>query len=106
MKLYEIININTEDKKSVLIELMAPYKKSLKTYFENEFNATDLIMMVTSVTNATSYGKIVPANEFIDAVYAWMGPNTGDLENTDSDEYCEYETICANSLPFDKLFNF
>ena len=102
MKLHEIIEINAEDQKSVLIETMLPYKKSLTTYFENEFNTSDLIMMVTSVTNATSYGKIVPAAEFHDAIEAWINEPVN-FEDTDSDNFAEYETICANSLPLEKL---
>jgi hypothetical protein len=104
MKLHEIIEINGEDKKSVLIETMAKYKNSLRVYFEDYFCTKDLILMVTSVTNATSYGKIVPASEFSDAVDAWMSPNIVNLEDIESDEFAEYETICANSMPFDNLF--
>ena len=98
MKLHEIIELNSEDQKSVLIEEMAKYKRSLKTYFEDYFSTSDLILMVTDVSNAAQYGKIVPASEFGEAIDAWLYPEIVDLEDVESDTCAEYETICANSL--------
>jgi len=102
-KLFEIIEINEDDQKSLLIELMVPYKRSLVTYFEDYFCTNDLILMVTSVTNATSYGKIVPASDFYDAVCAYLQVDYIDEEDTESDIFGYYETICANSLPLNNL---
>jgi hypothetical protein len=102
MKLHEIIQTNFEDQKSVLIEKMVPCKKSLKIYFSDYFGTNDLILMVTSVTNATTYGKIVTGSDFIDAIEAWIGEAIN-YEDTDSDSFIEFETISANSIPFEKL---
>ena len=104
MKLNTIIEVNNNPAECVLIEKMTPYKKSLKVYFEHEFNTSDLIMLVTSVTNTTSYGKIVPANEFHEAVCEWLQVDYIDFEDTESDVFAAYETICANSRMFNELF--
>jgi hypothetical protein len=45
----------------------------------------------------------VPANEFSEAVYAYMGVDYVDEEDTESDDFAQYETINFNSMPLSKL---
>lgn len=96
MKLYEIIEANEKDNISILIELLVPYKKSLFTYYSRWF-CSEPVLMVTMVANAVQYAKIVPANEFAEAISDWMGEPI-DFDDEESDTYSEYETICANSI--------
>ncbi len=104
MKLYEIIEKNDEDTSSVLIESMHPYKKTLKSYYQQKME--DPIMMITSVTNTTAYGKIVPAGKFNEAICAWLEVphivTDEDEEGFDEELFAEWETISANSIPLAK----
>ena len=96
MKLYEIIEImNNQHETSVLTEELFKYKRSLYTYFKDLF-CCEPVLMVTSVTNATQYARIEPSNEFNEAICTWLDDYECDNEN--SENFCEYETICANSL--------
>jgi hypothetical protein len=100
MKLHEILAINSEPTKSVLYELCLPYLKMLKKYHDSMFNE-QTILMVTSVSNAAQYVKIIPASEFSQCVYDFMGVDyvveDKDEEEFDEDIFAEYETICFNS---------
>ena len=106
MKLHEIIEINEDHEKSILIERMIPYKKMLNIFFNRDFTSEPLLM-VTSVFNAAQYGKIVPAGEFMEAVYAYMGvcyvETDEEEEGFDEDKFAEYETICFNSISLKDL---
>lgn len=106
MKLHEIIEINEDHEKSILIELLLPYKKMLNIYFERDFRSEPMLM-VTSISNACQYGKIVPAGEFTDAVYAYMGVGfvveDEDEEGFDEDKFAQYESICFSSIPLNNL---
>jgi len=102
MNLSEIIKSNLNPTDSILIELLIPYKKMLGLYYSDLFGC-EPILMVTSVSNACQYGKIVPSDEFSEAVYEWMGVDYVDEDDTESDDFCEYETICANSQFWSKL---
>lgn len=101
MKLHEIIEINEDHEKSILIESMVPYKKMLNIYFSRDFTSEPMLM-VTNVFNAAQYGKIVPAGEFTEAIYAYMGVDyvieDSEEEGFDEDKFAEYETICFNSI--------
>jgi hypothetical protein len=99
MLLHEIITIfEREPEKSILIELLVPYKKSLLTYYSRLFSCEPLLMVV-SVTNATQYGIIVSANEFSEAIEHHLNGC-----NTDSEERKgERELISFNSIPLSKL---
>jgi hypothetical protein len=105
MKLFEILEYNEHPTKSVLIECMIPYKMSLKTIFKRQFS--DPLIMVTSVTNTSSYGKILNACDLIDGIYAFLEVPYIETDSEspyfDEDLFCEYETICANSISLDKL---
>lgn len=102
MKLHEIIEANESHTDSILIELLIPYKKSLLVYYRDEFMC-EPILMVTDVMNAAQYGKIVSSNAFSEAVCAYMEVDYVDESNIESDEFAQYETICANSIFLEKL---
>lgn len=100
MKLHEIISTNEDLQKSILFEFCQPYLKSLKTYYEKQFNSK-VIVMVTSITNTTCYVKFVSSDDFLESIYDFLGVNyiEEDQNNKDFNEdlFCEYETINANS---------
>lgn len=102
MKLHEIIKANECHTTSILIEEIIKYKRSLLTYYTDLF-CCEPILMVTDVMNACQYGKIVPATDFTEAIYAYMEVPYVDEEDTDSDEFVQYETINFNSMPLSKL---
>ena len=99
LKLYEIIELN-ENHNSLLIELLIPYKRSLYTYYKDNF-CGEPVLMVTSVSNAVQYAKIVPANELTESVIDWIGDP--DCMNEDNENFAEYETICFNSIMLENL---
>lgn len=94
MNLQEVIRVNETPGLSCLIENMLPYKKMLLVYFANYFccKKDDLILVVTSVTNATAYGFITGPNEVIESVQDWCAD---DPENEREDNI---ETILSNSI--------
>ena len=95
-KLHELINIfENEHETAVLWDLVSPYKKQLYVYF-SRFYCSEPILIVTSVTNNSSYCRVVPESDFFEAVCAYIG-NCIDLENEDSESYMQYESICAYS---------
>lgn len=101
MKLHEIVEVNKIKTKSILIEKMLPYKKLLLTYYKSVF-ISEPILMVTSVTNAASYGKIVPSNCFSECVQDYI--ESEDIENENNDEkIAEYELICFHSINLSDL---
>ena len=101
-KLHELVNIfECEHETAVLWELVAPYKKLLYVYF-SRFYGDDPVLMVTSVTNNSSYCRIVPESDFFDAVCAYIG-DCVDIDDEDSESYAEYESICAYSHPLKNM---
>ena len=96
MKLHEIIKTMESGKDSVIIEELFKYRKALKVYYNNYFSG-GAILMVTAVFNACGYGIIVPEDEFNEAICTYL--NDFDCSNEDNENYSEYETICANSIP-------
>lgn len=94
MNLHEIIKVNSEDSKAILYEEIAKYTKSLYTYYKQEFDTPDIVLMVVSVSNAAQYAKIVPANEFMDCIYHYFQESDISPEDLET----EIETIGANSL--------
>ena len=101
MKLHEIISAMEDGTDSVLIELMIPYKKSLLTYFQDRFPG-EPVLMVTSVTNACQYAKIVSSCDFEEAICQELGVDYIDQEDTDN--FAAYETICANSMMLKEFY--
>ena len=95
MKLHEIITAHEDPTQSILIEKMIPYKKSLLAYYTAQFTS-EPILMVTAAMNAAQYGRIEPVNELNEAICAYL--DDYDCDNEESENFCEYETICANSM--------
>ena len=106
MQLHEIISLNENDTQSILIEKLIPYKKSLLVYY-NDLFCGEPYLMVTDVFNACQYGKIVSGNDFYDAIYAYLGVDyieTDETEpNFDADLFAQYETICFDSIVLSDL---
>lgn len=104
MKLHEIIKALENPESSVLIEVMQPYFKSLRAYYTahgTRFNS-ELILMVTSVTNATAYARIEPADEFSEALEQYI--DTMELE-TEEEKEQEREVIGSQSIFLNQLIN-
>ena len=80
MRLHEIIRNNEDDDKAILTELMAPYWKSLYTYYKEQCNEEPLLL-VFSVTNNSAYAKIVPTSEAYDAIGAYYFDNPEDMDD-------------------------
>ena len=95
MKLHEIITALEDHTQSVLIEKMVPYKKSLLAYFSSKFSS-EPVLMVTDVFNSAQYGRIEPINELNESICAYL--DDYDCANEESENFGEYETICANSM--------
>lgn len=98
MLLHEIISTNDQGTSSILCELLFKYKKSLCTYYSRYYNS-ELILMVTTVFNAAQYALIVPANEFHEAIDAYL--QGSDL--TEEERGQEMELISFQSIPFSKF---
>jgi hypothetical protein len=102
MLLHQIISNNQIATNSILIELLVPYKKSLVTYYKNEFSSHDEpLLMVTNVMNAAQYGKIVPMSEFQDAICEYL--DDYNCMDEESENFSAYENICFNSIPLSRL---
>jgi len=104
MKLHEIIKALENPGSSVLIEVMKPYFKSLRAYYTahgTRFNS-ELILMVTSVTNTTAYARIEPADEFSEALETYI--ETMGLE-TEEEKDQEREVIGIQSVFLNQLIN-
>jgi len=97
MKIHEIITENNAGENSILIEELAKYAKQLYIYYNHYFPG-EPVLMVTSVTNACQYAKIVSSCDFEEAICQELGVDYVDQEDTDSDKFAAYETICANSI--------
>lgn len=99
MKLHEIIDFHETQsvdlESTMLLELILPYRKSLKTYFTDLWQC-EPVVMVTSVFNAAQYGIIVPSNDFTEAVQEFA-ENRSDNEDTDEDVSNDIESINFDS---------
>ena len=104
MKLHEIIKTLEQPQNSVLIELMQPYFKSLRAYYSANGARlnSEFILMVTSITNATAYARIEPADEFSEALEQYI--DTMELE-TEEDREHERELISIQSKFLNELIN-
>lgn len=98
MKLYEIIEANDQPDQSILSELLVPYKKALLTYYRDLF-CCEPVLMVTDVFNAAQYAKIVPVDEFSEAIEDYLA----DRDLSEEDKEAEAETINFNSVLFQQL---
>jgi len=96
MKLHEIISTNEVSTNSILIEKLLPYKKQLYVYYKDLF-CCDPVLMVTMVSNAVQYAKIVPSNEFMESICEYLEVDYIDEEDTENDNFSAYEEINFNS---------
>ena len=94
MKLHEIIECFDSGTTAVEIEHVLKYKRSLLAYYRDMYNG-EPIFMVTSVTNNSCYGIVVPANDFPDALDVWMEASGTERDSQDWEDECE--TINYNS---------
>lgn len=96
----EFIELNEAHTTAIEYSQFAPIKKSMYVYFKDLFGC-EPVLMVTSVSNAAQYVKIVPSNEFTEAICAFLGCDyIIDDENEDGfdeDLFAQYETINFNS---------
>lgn len=95
MKMYEIIDFMLDPNyltASISYEVISKYKNSLYTYFKNYF-ACEPVLMVTSVTNNSTYMRIVPSNEFDEEVRWYVESSDIDIEDWSD----EIESINFNS---------
>jgi hypothetical protein len=92
MKLHKIIEINSDPRSSILIEKMVPYKRSLLTYYSSLFNS-EPVLMVTSISNAAQYAKIVPIEHFLQCILEYM-----DFDLSNSEIIDEIDIISCNSI--------
>jgi hypothetical protein len=95
MNLSEIIAQNEKADESILYELIHPYLKILYVYYKDLF-CCEPVLMVTDVTNASQYCRIVDSNDFSEAVCDYLGLDS-EPEDTESDDFADYETIMFNS---------
>lgn len=97
MRLHEIIKINDTGVRSILIEKLLPYKKSLLTYYAARYTS-DPYLLIVSVSNAAQYGLICPMEDAHEAIYTYF-----DGAINDSEMESEIEVILFNSIPLSKL---
>ena len=106
MNANEIIEINENPQTTILIEEIIKHKEELLSYYTEEF-MSEPILMVTDVMNAVQYGKIVPADEFTQAVCEYLEVdyiNESPEEGTEEEEvFFQYEEINFNSMFLSKL---
>jgi hypothetical protein len=101
MMLHEIIEANETASNSILIECLIPYKKLLLAYYRELYYKSEPILMVTSVSNAAQYGRIVAAHEFTESICEYL--KDWQCTEEDSEGFSEYETINFNSIPLSAL---
>lgn len=93
MLLHEIIEVNESGKKSILIELLHPYKNSLYVYYKRLF-CCEPVLMVTDVTNAAQYALIVPSNEFNEAIgHYYNDENMTEEEREQINELVSFQSV-------------
>ncbi len=93
MLLHEIISENENHASAIEYGQLHPYLKSLYTYYKRQF-CCEPVLMVTAVFNAAQYAKIVPSNDFSDAIEAYMNGWDG---FTEDEINSEIEVISFNS---------
>lgn len=103
MKLAEIIENNKIATRSIEIQALQPYFKSLYAYYSNYFYG-EPVLMVTDVFNACQYAKIVDSSEFNEAVCEYIKSECIENESNE-DKICQYETINFNSKMLKDFIN-
>lgn len=101
MRLSKLINIfNNKHTLSILWDKVSPYKKILYVYYKNLFMC-EPIWLVTSLTNSTCYGRIVPETELYESITSYL--EVPYIDSDDEEMETNYEIICANSKLLKKL---
>jgi hypothetical protein len=95
MNLSDIIAQNKKVDESIEYGQIHPYLKSLYVYYKDLF-CSEPVLMVTDVTNAAQYCRIVSSNEFSEAICDYIGIDL-EPEDQESDDFAMYESICFNS---------
>ncbi len=95
LNLSQIIEINSEATKSILFESLQPYLKSIYIFYKDLYNC-EPVLMVTDLFNAAQYVKIVPSNDFNEAICNYIGCEVYEIEN-DDDFLAQFENINFNS---------
>lgn len=93
MLLHEIISINDQGTKSMLVEKLANYKKSLYVYYKDQFNC-EPVLLVTDIFNAAQYALIVPSDELDQAIETYLQ----DSDMTEQEKEEQTELICSQSI--------
>ena len=95
MILSELINIfDNKHTLSILWDKVSPYKKILYVYYKNLFMC-EPVWLVTSLTNSTCYGRIVPETELYESITSYL--EVPYIDSEDEEIETSYEVICANS---------
>lgn len=95
MILSELIDIFDNDHTtSILWDKISPYKKILYVYYKKLFMC-EPVWLVTSLTNSTCYGRIVPENDLHESIISYLEVPYIDSDNKEME--INYEIICANS---------
>lgn len=95
MRLSKLIDIFDNDHTaSILWDKVSPYKKILYVHYKNLFMC-EPVWLVTSLTNSTCYGRIVPETGLYESITSYLEVPYIDSENEELETI--YETICANS---------
>lgn len=99
----EFYQINNVPKNAIEYGFFHPIRKSLYIFYKDLFGC-EPVLMVTDVFNAAQYVKIVPSNEFNEAVCAYIGCEVYEIQN--NDEYlAQFETINFNSKLLKDILN-
>lgn len=95
-----IIETNNKPDQSILFESLHPYLKSLYIYYKDLFSC-EPVLMVTDVFNACQYAKIVPANDFDEAISLYLDT----CELSEDEKESASEEINFNSKMLIDLIN-
>jgi hypothetical protein len=95
MNLSDIIAQNKKVDESIEYGQIQPYLNSLYVYYKDLF-CSEPVLMVTDVTNAAQYCRIIPCEEFTKAICDYLGLDR-EPEDTESDDFAMYESIMFNS---------
>lgn len=95
MKRFEFIELNKVQTTAIEYSNLHPIKNSLYIFYKDLF-CCEPVVMVTDVMNAAQYVKIVPSNEFNEAVCAYIGCEVYEIQNDDN-FLAQFETINFNS---------
>ena len=95
LNLSDIIAQNKNVDESIEYGQLRPYLKSLYIYYKDLY-CCEPVLMVTDIVNAAQYARIVPCNEFTEAICDYIGIECEPV-NKDSYDYACYEAINFNS---------